>query len=159
MTLIDVLYQAQIIINNSIKREHSAQGHNLTGLSESSLHGEQVRNGSQYVMRGLAVMYMKTLNEGLKPNQISFKVYPNLVNYFLLRGFTEPDAKRIAGATIAKWKQEGMSTEASKRFSSTGERQGFIERGIEKSDVDNYMDSSLDFLVEQQYQKTKSETV
>lgn len=159
MNLLDVLYQAKVILNNSIRREHSAQGHFLTGNSENSLDGRIFRNGRQYILHGLAVSYFKILNEGLTPDQIKSGVIPKLESYFILRGYSVNDSKKFAVATFRAWKKEGMSTEASKRFSSTGSRQGFIEKGFEKSNIDEFMDLSLSHMVEEQMSKVKSETI
>jgi hypothetical protein len=72
------------------------------------------------------------------------------------------DDKQAAGAaaaTIKKWQQEGMSTQASKRFSSTGARQNMVESTFAKSEIDEYMNSALDYGVDEKYHETKSETI
>lgn len=151
MTLEDIYFGAGNLINGLIRKEHSAQGHYLTSELENSLEFE-IRNQS---LIGSAVYYAVTLNEGLRPDQISPKMFPGLINYFVLRGLSLEEAKKAAGATFNKWKNEGMSTQASKRFSSTGGRQHFIEAAMLNPAIDEYMSNTLDFV----FPDLKNETV
>jgi len=161
INITDIYFGAQRLINEAIRIEHSAQGHNLTGTLENSLNGKITKNGRHDILSGFAVKYAKTLNEGIKPQDVNSNVIPGLIKYFILRGLGPKEAERAAVATFYKWKQEGMSTEASKRFSSTGERQHFIERAFEKNEnaLDSYMLNTLDFSINEHYSKTKSETI
>ncbi len=161
ITINDIYFGAQRLINEAIRTEHSAQGHNLTNTLENSLNGKVTKNGRHDILSGFAVKYAKTLNDGIKPEDIKSNVIPGLIKYFILRGVGAKEAERAAVATYIKWKKEGMSTEASKRFSSTGERQHFIERAFEKKEIalDEYMLNTLDFSINEHYSKTKSETI
>lgn len=157
---IETIYNAvAVLINNLIRREHTAQGHYLTGELENSLDYKTKRLGNVATLEGYAIWYAKTLNEGLQPSQISMKMLPGLVSYFVLRGLNPVEAKRAAGATINKWKQEGMSTQASRRFSQTGGRQHFIEAAFTHPEIDDTMSTLLDFAVEEKMNKVKSETI
>jgi len=86
---------------------------------------------------------------------------PGLIKYFSLRGYNAEEAKRIAALTIKKWFNEGMSTQASKKYSKTGSRHHFIEAAFvgNDSNIDSYMLSNFDHAVEEEYLKTKSEIV
>lgn len=161
MTIIDIHIGAERIITELIRTEHTAQGHYLTGAFENSLSAKTVRFAGAYSLQGLGFKYGLTVNEGLKPNQIKNSMLPGLVRYFILRGLPKQEAERAAMGTLVKWKKEGMSTESSKSFSSTGERQHFIERAFEKGEtkIDSYFNSSFDYVVEEQYRKTKSEII
>lgn len=147
--------QVESIINQNIKKEHALQGHHLTGETDESLEGKI----SGTSLLGYATKYAEVLNKGLEPEQISNKMYPGLVQYFILRGFDEKEAKRIAWATLNKWKEEGMSTEASKVYSQTGERQHFIDNALNDPEVDFFMITALDRSINEYYNLTKSETV
>lgn len=155
MTLQEILISGSKVINDLIKKEHTAQGHHLTGTLERSLEGEVIKNN----LIGRAVYYAKTLNEGVLPENISSKSIPGLVKYFILRGLNPQDAQRAAFLTFRKWKREGMSTQASKRFSKTGGRQNFIEAAFLNPEIDQHFISLFDFAVDEQYKKNKSETI
>lgn len=160
MTIEDIHSGLANLINQYIKQEHSAQGHYLTGSLEGSLENKLIKFAKSDILAGFAIYYAKVIEEGLEPDRVSFKMLPGLTKYFILRGYGPQEAKRIAGATINKWKTEGLSTQASKRFSKTGSRHHFVEATfIGKSvEMDNYMGSNFDFAVDEQYNKTKSET-
>lgn len=159
MTIEQILQGAEDVVHSLIRKEHSAQGHFLTGTSERSLNGVINKTVRTCSLIGYAIDYMKVVNEGVTPDRISAKAYPGLVQYFVKRGVPLDQAVVAAGRTIAKWKREGMSTQASKRFSKTGSRHHFIEAAFLYIDIDNYMNSMLDFGIEEQFLKTKSETV
>jgi hypothetical protein len=155
MTLTEIFFHLGIQINKLIKKEHTDQGHYLTGTLENSLQIEILGN----TLTGLAISYAKIVNEGLSRDKISMKMLPKMEAYFRLRGLPDNEAKKAAFFTIQKWGQEGMSTEASSRFSKTGERQHFIERALENPKVDNLMFFNLDKAFDQEYSKTKSEII
>ena len=143
------------VITQLIVKEFHAQGHTLTGTAEQSLNFKLLKN----TMQGFAVDYMMKVNEGIEPGDISAKMIPGLIRYFILRGYQQADAQRFALATFNKWKTEGMSTQASKRFSSTGGRHHFLEAAFLSPEIDNYMSITFDFAVDEEYHKTKSETI
>lgn len=153
---LELIYQgAANLIHQLIRKEHTAQGHHLTGNFENSL---EARVGKT-ILTGHGASYGMLVNEGVESSKISFKMLPGLIRYFLLRGFPENEAKRIARATVLKQMQEGMSTQASKRFSTTGARHHFVEAAFLDPAIDQYMTSSFDFAVNEEYSKTKSETI
>lgn len=155
MTL-ELIYQgAAKLIHQLIRKEHSDQGHHLTGAFEDSLEGRVSVN----FLRGYALSYGAIINEGVPAAQITFKNLPGLLRYFKLRGLPDNEIPRAARATIIKQMREGMSTQASKRFSRTGGRQHFIEAAFLYPDLDQYMSVSFDFAVDEEYSKTKSETI
>jgi hypothetical protein len=164
---IQAIYQgAQALINQIIRKESTAQGHYLTGALEDSLASLVKKEGGADVMQGTAVYYAQFVNEGLPASSASFKQVPFLIEYFEKRGYpfystSGVDARTLAFATIAKWKKEGMPTQASKRFSKTGSRVQMIENAITGSEgrIDEFMGDSFDFGVEEQFQKEKSETI
>lgn len=151
-----------------LRKEIVAQGHHLTGALEASLDSEIKKAGKADVMQGLAVGYAKFINEGVRPESASMKQFPFLVEFFNQKGYPEYSSnpgtltsRALAAMTIKKWMKEGMSTQASKRFSSTGARQNFVENAFagNESKIDEYMGNSFDFMVNEEYRKEKNEVI
>ena len=160
-TIADIYQGAERLINNLIRKEMFAQGHHLTGAMEESVDSSVSKKGKADVMEGFAAHYTQYVNDGVPAASASMKQFPFLVEYFKKRGLEEKEAKGAAAATIKVWMKEGMSTQASKRFSSTGSRQNMIENAFvgAQSQIDEYMSNGLDFVVEERFQKEKSETI
>lgn len=168
MTIQDLYKGAEPLINDLLRKEMKAQGHHLTGAMEDSLGSEIFRKGKAEVMEGIAVNYTKFVNEGFPAESASFKQVPFLIEYFVKRGFPMASSNSqtttaigMAFATVRKWMKEGMPTQSSKRFSSTGSRTNMIESAMTgaATKIDEYMTNGLDFVVEERFQKEKSETV
>ena len=167
-TIADIYNGAERFINEIIRKEMVAQGHHLTGAMEESLEGEITKAGKAEALEGFAVKYTQYVNDGVKAESASMRQFPFLVEYFNQRGYPEYSSnsstltsRALAAMTIKKWMKEGMSTQASKRFSSTGSRQNMVENAIKGSEVkiDEYMNNSFDFLIDEEYKKEKSEVV
>lgn len=161
MPIKDIYAGAENLINQFLKKESFSQGHFLTGKLEESLRATFSRAGKADVLEGFAVYYAQYVDQGVPPESASFKQVPFLIEYFKKRGYGEKEATAFAFATVKKWMKEGMSTQASKRFSSTGSRQNFIENSFVGNDarLNDYMENTFDFAVEEQFQKEKSETI
>lgn len=173
MTVKEIYQGAENLINAFLREEFIAQGHTLTGAAEASLAMEYTKEGKSEVMTGTMLEYTKYVRDGVPAKSASMKQFPFLVDYFKLRGYPStkdggftpgPDvvsAEALAAMTIKKWMKEGMSTEASKRFSKTGSRQHFVNEAFVSGGpkLDKYMTSSLDSMVNQEYLKEKSETI
>lgn len=153
MTLASIYRGAGQIFARLLREELTIQGHRLTGALEQSISVKQQGN----ILAIFALSYAEQLDQGIKPEQISFKMIPGLINFFKLRGFDDIRAKRAAVNTIKVWMKEGMSTQASKRFSQSGKRQGFIDETQLK--LDQYLSSAFDKAVDDQFNSTKSETI
>jgi hypothetical protein len=152
---------AEALITQILRKESSAQGHYLTGAMEGSFEGVSGKEGQADVLNGFAVAYTQYVNEGVPAKSASFRQAPFLIRYFRQRGLPEKEATAAAFATIKVWMKEGMSTQASKRFSQTGSRQHFVEHAITGNEdkIDAYMLNSFDFAVDEAYHKEKSETI
>jgi hypothetical protein len=152
---------AEALITQILRKESSAQGHYLTGAMEDSFEGVSSKEGQADVLNGFAVAYTQYVNEGVPAKSASFKQAPFLIRYFQQRGLPEKEATAAAFATIKVWMKEGMSTQASKRFSQTGSRQHFVENAITGNEdkIDEYMLNSFDFAIDEAYHKEKSETL
>jgi hypothetical protein len=160
-TIQEIYAGAERLINQIIRKEIVDQGHHLTGSMEDSLDYGVLDNGKEVIMEGFAVHYTKFVNDGVPAKSASMKQWPFLVEYFKLRGLPEKEAKGAAAATIKVWMKEGMSTQASKRFSKTGARQNMIESAFTGNEarIDQYMTDSFDFVVEEKFQQERSETI
>lgn len=161
MTFEELYKGAKNLINQLLIEEFRAQGHSLTGRTEESFDGIITDERGEAVMEGIMVDYAKYVKDGFGPESATMKQFPFLVEYFQKRGYETKEAKRFAAATIKKWQQEGMSTQASKRFSKTGARQGFVESAFVGNEfkIDDYMSKSYDFMINEDYLKEKSETI
>lgn len=160
-TIADIYNGAESFINSIIRKEMIAQGHHLSGDMEDSLDSDVFKKGKVEIMEGFAVYYTKFVNEGVPAASASFKQVPFLIAYFKQRGLSETEATGAAFATVKTWMKEGMPTQASKRFSETGSRKNMIENAFvgAESKIDEYIGNGLDFVVEERFQKEKSETI
>lgn len=157
MNLSKTLNKADSLIKRNLRKELKAQGHHLSGKLEESIHGIVTED----TLQGFALHYEKYLNKGVPAKSVSFKQYPFVVNYFKARGYSEDDSKQYAAMTINKWMKEGMPTNASIRFSSSGTRLDFIsivDKAI-NNEVNKIMTEGIDKIVNKKFHETKSETI
>jgi len=156
-----LLLNACNIIVDFIKQEFINQGHQLTQAWEDSVISQD--DGDEGV--GIyATGYGMIVDAGITPDRIPFggagtgggtsKYIEGLARFWKLRkpGITDKKALQLAFATAKVQSQEGLSTEASKAFSTTGQRQHFME-AIEvliSNRVDDFVFVGLDLMVEEQ---------
>lgn len=159
MNVEDIYRGAEKLINHLIIEEFQAQGHSLTGDFERSLEGEITKTKYTATLTVKGLVHGMIVNTGVVPDRIKDNMLPGLINFFILKGLPQKEATGAALATMKKWKQEGMSTQASKRFSTTGARQHFIEAAFLNPAIDDLLLNLFDFGVDEQFKKTKSETV
>lgn len=166
-TIADIYIGAVVLINQELRKEMVAQGHHLTGAMEDSLDSEISKTAKADILEGFAVYYAQFVNDGFAAKSASMKQFPFLLEYFIKRGFPvastagNVSAGQMAAMTIKKWMREGMPTQASKRFSSTGSRTNMIENAFvgAENKIDEYMTDGFDFVVEERFQREKSETI
>lgn len=159
MTIEDIHIYLAKFINKLVIDEFRAQGHSLTGEFEKSLTPTTNKTKYTATLTVKGLKYGMIVNEGIAPSQVRDSMLPGLVNYFLLRGLSQKEASGAALATLRAWKKEGMSTQASKRFSSTGARQHFIDAAFLNPEIDEQALNLIDFGINEQFSKTKNETV
>lgn len=170
MTIDKVLTEAMNYLTDNIAVRIAAQGHTLTGEYERSISGKIKVTKDGGALDGLAVDYGKYAEYGFPKTSASWKQWPFLVAYFIQRGFPidSPNskvlsAKNLAAMTIQKWMKEGMSTKASAAYShtETKSRQHAILEvwELKGAKVDAIVESGLDEMVEEMFQKEKSETI
>lgn len=166
-TIEDILGEAGKALDNLIKQEISAQGHYLTGALDESLDHSVSKEGKVSAVEGTAAHYIQYVNDGFPAGSASFRQFPFLVEYFIKRGYPEFAAKgqltarQLAAMTINKWMKEGMPTQASKAYSQTGSRTNAIENTFtgHENTIDEIVENGMDFVVEERFQKEKSEVI
>ena len=155
MTTTELLFDAADLLNDEIKKAFQEQGHHLTGMWEESLSATSYAPNE---VEGWAMSYGAVVDAGVTPDRIPFggesfhgtggvgisgsgesetfhptsKYIQGLFNFWKLRkpGISDKDALSLAFATAKVQKKEGMSTNASRAYSETGERQKFIEQAF-----------------------------
>lgn len=135
-----ILEQIASLALQAVAIEWKAQGHNLTGKAIRELETRIVEKVNSTVIEGYVIDYMANINSGVPASRIPYssgsgartsKYIDGLIDYVKRRmGKSEREAQRIAFAIASKHKREGMPTKASRRFSSTGKRTGFIEQAL-----------------------------
>lgn len=157
----DILFKGRKILDDSIKKEIRNQGHFLTGNLERSLTATLTEGNNETILEGEIAFYAGILNAGVSPERASMKQFPFLVKFWQLRGLDPKTAKRAAAATIRKWMKEGMPTNASKRFSKTGQRKGALSIALARVSkrVDEVIVTDLSREIDKEFMKTKSETI
>ena len=148
MTETDILKDAAIYLEKHIIAGWVAQGHHMTGAWEDSIVSNMV-GGNE--IEGNAKSYGAIVNFGVTPAKIPYggqptgaitsKYIQGLYNYFKSKGKSDKDALSFAFATAKVQKKQGMSTEASRLYSSTGERQNFLQGVIDAIGV--YLDNMI----------------
>lgn len=167
-TIADIYAGAERLINEIIRKEMIAQGHHLTGAMEESVSSDIYKKAKADIMDGTAIYYTRFVNDGFPAAKASFKQVPFLIEYFIKRGYpvasTTPGtltATQLAFMTVKKWMKEGMPTQASKRFSQTGSRTDMIEAAFvgNEDKIDTVLTDGFDFVIEEYFQKEKSEVI
>jgi hypothetical protein len=130
----------------AVKLELAAQGHKLTGALIDSVTYQVKQTATGALIEGLLLDYGIPVNTGVPAANIPYsgsrrgggkssKYISGLKLFAKLRfRVNEREATRIAFAIANKHKKEGMPTQASKRFSSTGKRTGAIQDGLSNVD-------------------------
>lgn len=138
--------EVNIQICDAIKAELRAQGHYDTGALEASITPVIVSEGSNMVLTASALGYLGQLEEGVPASQISINDadLSKIKAWSIRRGmaFNDRQADKVVALIIRRWKQEGMPTENSRAFSSTGFRTEAVKDAFD--DHDQQFVASLD---------------
>lgn len=126
----DAVLEGILIAKGSIKRELIDQGHVLTGKLRDSIREEVSWDNRQAQAILWAEDYAVIVNVGLDKSKVRYPISV-MIEYFRKRGLPIKEAKRAAYATRTVHQREGMPTKASSRFSKSGYRRGFIQRGLQ----------------------------
>lgn len=123
----------------AVALEWRAQGHELTGNAVRQLQTRIVERGNDTIIEGYVIDYMAELNEGVPASKIprrgtaAFDRYVDeLTDYARKRRLSgRRTYEQIARAIANRHLREGKPTRASRRFSKTGKRTGFIEQALD----------------------------
>jgi len=141
--LVPIVKEIMTNLQKQLRESSTAQGHRLTGKLENSIQFT-VEPGSGSVV---GTMYMEDygtfVEVGVKADRIPYgkgggkrggtSLYiQGLISFWEHRGLSGREAVGAAFATAKVHAREGMPTRASSRFSSTGERTGFIRTVLQK---------------------------
>ena len=152
---------AKNLLNNSLTNELINQGHYLTGALERSIINSSriIESKNRTELFGFALEYAQDLENGTK--KFGRNHVQELYQYFLLRGLNQIQAMEAAVLTNRRHLKEGSPTEASARFSKTGQRKKFISNAWRESEqkVDSIMDVGMDRFFDEQYNKQKTEII
>lgn len=141
-----------------------AQGHNLTGKAIRELETRIVEKADSTIIEGYVIDYMATINEGVPASRIPYtrgsgarssQYIRGLTDYVKRRmGKSDREAQKIAFAIASRHKREGMPTRASRRFSKTGKRTGFIEQALTDIEpelaqlIEQGVEKSINFVID-----------
>lgn len=113
------------------------QGHELTGRAVREMRMQVIETASGIDINGLILDYMARVNEGTPADKIlvNSRYISELTDYVIRRGIESgrQEAEDIARRIATTHYTEGSPTIASRRFSKTGKRTGFIEDGLERA--------------------------
>jgi len=130
------------------------QGHELTGRAVREMRMQVIETASGIDINGLVLDYMARVNEGTPADKIivNSRYVSELTDYVIRRGIESgrKEAESIAYRIASRHGKEGNPTIASKRFSKTGKRTGFIEDGLEgaKSEIEEATRRAFAIIIE-----------
>lgn len=131
------------------KERLRAQGHYASGRLEKSLKSKEYFQNGALVSDFFTKSYGIDLDTGLRPNQIKY-TKEDLLKWAKIVNPSSSDfnINSFVYFTMRKHSIEGTPTKASLRFSSTGERTKWIQRGNElvEKDFDKLFKFSIWFL-------------
>lgn len=160
----DLLEQISRLALQSVAIVWRAQGHNLTGKAIQELETRIVEKAGNTIIEGYVIDYMATINSGVPASRIPYtrgsgarssKYIQGLIDYVKRRmRKSDREAQSIAFAIASKHKREGMPTKASRRFSKTGKRTGFIEQALDDVEpelaqlIERGVEESINFVID-----------
>lgn len=163
-----ILEQIASLALQAVAIEWKAQGHNLSGNAIRELETRIVEKANSTIIEGYVIDYMATTNQGVPASRIPYspgsgarssRYIDGLIDYVKRRmGKSEREAQRIAFAIASKHKREGMPTKASRRFSKTGKRTGFIEQALDDIEpqlaqlIEQGIEESIIFVIDSFFQ-------
>ena len=139
---------------NAVVAMWRAQGHELTGRAVREMRMEVIETANGIDINGMILDYMARVNEGTPAEKIlvNSRYILELTDYVIRRGIESGrnEAEAIAARIASRHAKEGNPTIASKRFSKTGKRTGFIEDGLEvaKDDIQEATRRVFEIIIE-----------
>lgn len=132
---------------DELRKTLAIQGHNLTGKLANSIEAYTLDVLNGYLIRFYWEDYGVPLDTGVPAANIKFspgsgakssKYIDGLVKYVKQRMNVSGDkeALGIAFAIAYKQKEQGMSTDGSKRFSKTGKRNEWVDNTLDRVETE-----------------------
>jgi len=168
MTQAETLQDAAEYLEKHIIAGWVAQGHHMSGAWEDSITTNKVSDNE---IEGNARSYGMIVNFGITPARIPYggeptgaktsKYIQGLFNYFKSKGKSDKDALSFAFATAKVQKKQGLSTQASRLYSSTGERQNFLQGVIDAIGIylDNMIFDGLNDVIDTQAKEPETQYI
>jgi len=144
MSIVETLESVLKLIQDELRAELAAQGHRLTGALENSLQYKIEVKSTVAIGRIYSEDYGIFVELGVSPERIPFGkgkgggkktsyYIQGLIAFWEKRGLSGREAISAAFATAHVHAREGMPSRASYRFSSTGQRTGFVKAVTERN--------------------------
>jgi len=136
----------QQTLSEILMDEWESQGHSMTGKVVKEIEYQIKQDATSLTLLGLAPFYGNIIAAGVKPARIPYsgrsgrggvsKYIQGLQNYVKARMNISDDRKSlgIAFAIANTHKKEGMPTNRSYSFSTTGKRKDWIEEAFRKNE-------------------------
>lgn len=142
MTLQSLVVDIMLELQTALRDTLAAQGHVLTGNLSDSIMFEVSADGDEIVGQMYVADYGIFVNVGVTADRIPFGNRPGkqggksayiqgLIEFWEGRGLSGRDAIGAAFATAHVHAREGMPSRGSYRYSSNGERLGFVQDAVE----------------------------
>lgn len=139
--LTDILRDISEMLRQMLIKELEEQGKRNTGELADSIRYEIQATSKAVVSYFYAKDYWKQQEEGVPASEFEDMLSSNafleyvqkLAKYFESMGYGTSEAYRFGINTANKHTEEGMPTEASRRFSTNGRRTGFVSYTLETS--------------------------
>lgn len=133
----DVMQLLQVQLRSQLEQ----QGHRLSGKLSNSIEFEISASGDEVLGKMYAEDYSGVLEFGVKPARVPYSgnggkggtslYIQGLISFWEQRGLSGREAIGAAFATAKVHAREGMPSRGSFKYSSTGERTGFIRTTID----------------------------
>lgn len=141
----EALIDASFLLMNEFKSELKKQGHVNTGKLLNSIDFKIQNILDNTVSTFFFEEYGFIVDNGVSADRIPYsgrtgfggrsKYIEGLMKYFRSKGFNNKKAKSLAFATANVHKREGMPTRGSYKYSSTGQRTGFVQIAFDNVEV------------------------
>lgn len=141
MTLQSLIVDIMLELQTALRDELAAQGHVLTGKLSDSIMFEVSADGDEIVGQMYVADYGVFVNVGVTADRIPFggrsgkggtsQYIQGLISFWEGRGLSGREAIGAAFATAHVHAREGMPSRGSYRYSSNGERLGFVQDAVE----------------------------
>lgn len=139
-----IVLKATQQVAESLKSTFKAQGHVDTGRLLDTMAIKVSPDGLGATGQIFVEKYGIFVNFGVRADRVRYPIQV-MIDWWERRGLPTKEATRAAWATRAKHQREGIPTRAASAFSQTGERTGFVERGVSAvmAEVEGYLAASL----------------